>query len=66
MICPSSEVGPFTSIVFYIMPNVVAFATLDLFVQGLKAVVISGGIIGSVLISSFVPRGLVSLIISIV
>ena len=66
MIYPSGEVGPFASKVFYSMPKVVAFSTLELFVQGLKAVVISGGIIGGILISSFVPYGLVSLISSTV
>ena len=45
------------------MPKVVAFATLDLFVQCLKTVVISG-VMCSILISSFVPYGLFSLISS--
>ena len=67
MIYPSGEIGPFTSTVFYSVPKVVAFATLDLFVQGLKAVVISGGVVMcSILISYFVPYGLFSLISSTV
>ena len=66
MICPSGKCGPFTSIVFYSMPKVVAFATLDLFVQCLKAVVISGWVMCSILIFSFVPYGLFSLISSTV
>ena len=66
MIYPSGEVGPFASTVFYSVPKVVAFATLNLFVQGLKAVVISGGIIGCTLISSSIPCGLISLISSTV
>ena len=66
MICPSGEIGPIASTVFYNMSKVVAFVTLDLFVKGLKAVVISGGIISGILISSFVPYGLFSLISSTV
>ena len=48
------------------MPKVVAFTTLDLFVQCFKAVVIAGGVMCSILIFSFVPYGLFSLMRSIV
>ena len=62
MIYPSGEIGPIASTFFYNMSKVVAFPTLDLFVQGLKAIVVLGGILGCILILSFIPCGLISLI----
>ena len=64
MISSSDEVGPFASAVFYSMPKIVASAALDLFVQGLKAVGISRGIMSCILMSSSIPCGLISWISS--
>ena len=62
MIYSSGEVGPFAPTVFYCMPKIVALVALDLLVQGLKVIVVSGGILGCILILSFIPCGLISLI----